>query len=433
MDAMLRLASISAATVLLALLPAGAAPDEEPPCRCALLDAPTGIFPVASTGSHELDSRIRAEREFLETIFQVTPEMWLLPASAKRAAFAARGSGQGTVALHSKILKDRFWELKHRSAAIAVVLAHQYAHFLQWKRGVRVPEKRRELHADFLAGYYLGKRNFATLGAGPSLDPDFAASLFAAADPILNDAAEHGSPDERVRALADGYRAARAGKLALDAACAKADELYPMPRIGYAEPEPGEAAPAAPSDPVEAYLSARFRKVKLPCSHRVACTHKVACAHPQPCTHKTACRHERPCVHRQPCRHKVECSHKVACIHRVACTHKTRCVHAIPCVHTEHECDYDAAGRPFPCVHTRHRCDWAHNFDYEHEWDFAHEFDREHKFDMQHEFDTAHPFDPEHDFDMAHEWDPQHAFDLAHEFDGAHDFDLRVYPKEPGE
>ncbi len=417
------------AALAVALAPARAG--EEPVCRCALARAPAEAAFVAAAVIEALDSRIASERSFLERLFGVTVPFRLLGDDTTPPAFAAR---EGGIGIRAKLLKERSWEREGRHEAVAAALAHLHAHALQWARAcprVGIP---RELHADLLAGWYLGKRNFASL-AGPRIDPAFAASLFDREDPLLNTRFEHGSPEARAGALAEGFRLRREENLALDALYERGLELFPPERVGEAAPAPGSPAPL----PGTVLL-----RVKVPCTHQGPCQHKIPCTHPRPCIHKVPCRHEAPCVHKIPCTHRVECRHRVACVHRIPCRHRIACTHAIPCAHPLHafdllhEFDCDVKGNRIacehrvPCTHMRHRCDFLHNFDYAHDWDFAHAFDTQHEFDLAHEFDTRHPFDPEHEFDLAHEWDPEHPFDLAHEADALHDYDVALLPAEAG-
>jgi hypothetical protein len=405
-----------ASVVLLVLALAHAGPELEPTCRCVVTALPSGLRTVAETGLPELDARIRSECGHLQNLFGVEPEFVLLADGGPRKAFVVVGpGGTGTVAVSASWLR-RFWDGDHRVATVAATLAHQYAHILQGKRECTMPERSRELHADLLAGWFLGKRNVATLRSGDELDAAFAASLFAEEDEYLNTRFEHGTVEARVAALCKGFRFFRGDKLRLDKVFEQGSHLFPPPSVGLhddAKPPPGE-----------------YLKLKLECVHKGPCRHEVPCRHPQPCVHKVSCKHESPCVHRSPCVHQVPCMHRRPCTHRVACVHRTRCTHKIDCVHTVPCSHLDADGNPIHAFDYLHNFDYEHDWDYEHEFDLEHEFDTEHDYDMAHEFDTEHPFDPVHEFDMAHDWDPIHDHDLAHEWDPLHDYDVRFVPKE---
>jgi hypothetical protein len=404
------------AAIALLLCWARPGPAEESPasCRCVLKARPANLKTVAETGLPELDKRIRSECSFLNGLFGVAPEFALLAGGPERKAFAV-ADGTGAVFVSGAWLKE-LWAAEHRVATVAAVLAHQYAHILQEKRKCPLPEWARERHADCLAGWYLGKRNVATLGSGKDLDAAFAASLFAARDDFLNARFDHGAPDLRVAAMRLGFNLFREQRLTLDKVYTQGIKAFPPPNEGLAD------AAERPQG--------LLGRIKVECLHKGPCGHQVACTHPKPCTHKVACKHGTPCVHRKPCEHQDPCTHFIPCVHKTPCVHKVDCEHKVPCVHRI-PCDhFDADGNQLHEYHYEHNFDYEHECDYEHEWDYEHEHDTEHEYDVPHEFDTEHPYDPIHEFDMAHEWDPVHDFDLAHEWDPLHDYDVRFVPEE---
>lgn len=420
---------------LLCLAAAGMSQDpvaKEPGFRC--LCTGKGVFglrDLPESGDKWLDRRVRSERNFLEMLFGVKPRLRLFGPDAPRDVFVARdATGEPFVGFRASWLIEKCSQQEeHRTARVAYALAHQYAHVLQWKRGCKLPEMAREQLADMLAGWYLGKRNIATLKGEPPLNRGFSAALFKRPVPFLNERFEHGRPEERVYALELGFTLSREDKLSQRKAYQRGLYSFLPPKVGVA------------GAPVEAPVPEGGGR-KVECTHHGPCKHKVPCKHPQPCVHKVNCSHLGPCVHRTPCWHKVECRHRSPCVHRVECRHKVDCVHTVPCVHREHpydcahECDYDQWGNRVQCMHRvrcthfKHRFDFLHNFDYAHDWDFEHEYDTQHDSDFAHEFDTQHEGDPIHEFDFAHEWDPVHDHDLAHGFDLVHDYDIK--PAKPG-
>lgn len=86
------------------------------------------------------------------------------------------------------------------------VLAHEFAHVLQYVRGNNLPTKLKELHADFLAGYYLGRKRLMS-GAVER----FARALFEMGDFEFWNPNHHGTPQERVQAMSAGYIAGKSG------------------------------------------------------------------------------------------------------------------------------------------------------------------------------------------------------------------------------
>jgi len=401
---------------------------EEPGFACRLPDGGAGLAGLDGSGDRWLDQRVRSESGFLKSLLGVEAELVMLGADAPADAFVARGpDGAAIVGFRAGWLIDRCSQQEsHRAARVAYALAHEYAHVLQWKRGCPLPEIARERQADLIAGWFLGRRNIATLKGDPPLARDFTADVFKLPDPRLNARFEHGTPEMRADAVAEGFRLWRAEKLSIKQLYERGLQMYPPPKVGVSGAPENTPLPADTSG-----------LTKVECTHPGPCHHEVACRHPQPCVHKVTCQHLGPCVHRTPCIHQVACVHRTPCIHRTDCKHKVPCVHAVPCTHTEHSFDYrhewdtDFRGNRIPCQHQvrcrhyKHRFDYLHNFDYQHDYDYEHDYDTQHEFDVPHEYDPQHEGDPIHEFDMAHEWDPVHDHDLAHDSDPVHDYDLR--------
>src|SRR5262249_37237136 len=97
--------------------------------------------------------------------------------------------------------------------AVTAVCAHEFGHILQYKTpGLleallegQVTDKRVELHADFLAGYFAGIRKLEK--------PDFPAAIFpfklrSMGDNNFKDPGHHGTPDERAAAAVQGFKVA---------------------------------------------------------------------------------------------------------------------------------------------------------------------------------------------------------------------------------
>ena len=93
---------------------------------------------------------------------------------------------------NGSLVKDGLWGL----------IAHELGHSLQCKLGISgsLQGVQRELHADFLAGYYLGvKMHFSLTDIR-----QFAYELSNRGDFQFNDSQHHGTPEERVRFMLMG-------------------------------------------------------------------------------------------------------------------------------------------------------------------------------------------------------------------------------------
>jgi predicted metalloprotease len=100
---------------------------------------------------------------------------------------------------------------EHPEVGIVAICAHEFGHIVQYKHGIdRVlivnnSVKRLELHADFLAGYFAGRRKLEM--------PDFPAAVFALTqysfgDSNYGDPEHHGTSDERGAAVVAGFDSA---------------------------------------------------------------------------------------------------------------------------------------------------------------------------------------------------------------------------------
>ncbi|GGB93701.1 hypothetical protein [Pseudoduganella buxea] len=117
----------------------------------------------------------------------------------------------GTVLLGRRLILEeqrrnpRFW-----GTSVTLFMAHEYAHIRQFKKQLRLPLRQGEVHADFMAGWYLGAWNRATGGTFANMEVA-ARALFNKGDYAFNSATSHGTPEQRVGALRAGYGAGAQG------------------------------------------------------------------------------------------------------------------------------------------------------------------------------------------------------------------------------
>jgi predicted metalloprotease len=113
---------------------------------------------------------------------------------------------QGTVYIGLNLINGEFNNSPFGGVAVAGICAHECGHIFQYKTGYErslagpTPQLV-ELHADFLAGYYLGRSR----AHSKEHVQIFAQSLFSRGDYNFNSQQHHGTPDQRVRAMSEGY------------------------------------------------------------------------------------------------------------------------------------------------------------------------------------------------------------------------------------
>jgi hypothetical protein len=186
---------------------------------------------VASSGEEDVDRVCWQIAGALRQAFRVSPDFGFFDddikgpvvtfssASGNAIATPERliGNGQGTVLLGRSLAgvtsarrksgfrgwgPDRTWPL-----GLRIIIGHEWAHILQFARGNVKQGKGAELHADFLAGWFLG---YATRRqGGPVVDPkDAMSAIFGRGDNLaFNDPQHHGRPVQRAGAIAEGLEA----------------------------------------------------------------------------------------------------------------------------------------------------------------------------------------------------------------------------------
>ena len=121
----------------------------------------------------------------------------------------------GTVAFGRILFRELLSRFDDQGMAVMTTVAHEFGHIAQYRSGV-MPRLDRahhtvkycELHADALAGYYLGVRKRE--------NPDISLwasgrSLYEIGDFEFNDPNHHGTPAERVAAAEAGFEMGLAG------------------------------------------------------------------------------------------------------------------------------------------------------------------------------------------------------------------------------
>lgn len=178
--------------------------------------APGGTRLLTPTGDTEFNNALLSTLNRLDRLFDVAPGFGFFDDKGSPNAFASQstqfGTSDGVVVYGTTLLRQQLGLADHPDAGIAAVAGHEYAHILQFKRGLNKQltgsdgrVKRLELHADFLVGYFAGLRKLER--------PDFPAAVFASTqftygDNMIESPQHHGTPAERGQAVVAGYQAA---------------------------------------------------------------------------------------------------------------------------------------------------------------------------------------------------------------------------------
>lgn len=168
---------------------------------------------LLSSNDKEADKVCSAAEQDLRREFRVSPDTWFYDDIAAPNAFATpsvrRGfKGNGTVCLGIRLVKrvTRRDELNRRwKTRLTAIVAHEWAHIVQFSRGHRFPGKSIELHADFLSGWFLGRTSLARSGSKDLERGEAMLRSYGLGDYEHNDPDHHGTPKERAFAIADGF------------------------------------------------------------------------------------------------------------------------------------------------------------------------------------------------------------------------------------
>jgi hypothetical protein len=158
-----------------------------------------------TTGVAKFDEYLNAEKKYLEKIFAVKVKMKILDDSDAPNAYATKDSDNplsfdGSVYLGISLIAE---ELKAENGLASVngIMAHEFAHILQEKLNCTLEGSKRELHADFLAGFYMGQRGTYTNAEISA----FGMSIYSKGEGEIWSPSHHGTPQQRLQSLLAGY------------------------------------------------------------------------------------------------------------------------------------------------------------------------------------------------------------------------------------
>jgi hypothetical protein len=180
----------------------------------------TGLYTYKGKLLKEHSDDPELDYALAQTLAQISDTFEVLPAflyyddsdspNARATPRARMGRADGTVLFGQQYLKKKLAWPEHPDVAVTATCAHEFGHILQFKLGLepillagQATQKRMELHADYLAGYYAG-----TLKLN---NPDYPAAVFAETrdgDLGVDRIGHHGTSKERAAAIVRGFEVA---------------------------------------------------------------------------------------------------------------------------------------------------------------------------------------------------------------------------------
>ena len=131
---------------------------------------------------------------------------------------------KGTVLFGQQMFADLLQNYENGDMAILTVIAHEFGHISQFNSGAftrlhRADPKCRmklvELHADYIAGFYLGRIKLKNARLSVSVARPLMDAL---GDLAVDDKDHHGAPEERVTAANEGFKVGREGQISFSGA-----------------------------------------------------------------------------------------------------------------------------------------------------------------------------------------------------------------------
>jgi hypothetical protein len=173
---------------------------------------------ITSSGDAQLDRSLGRALVRLAQAFEVYPGFGFIDDSDGENAYAARedriAGTHGTVYFGLALFHRTMARFDDGGMAVLTVCAHEFAHIYQFKSGYYeelTPDGKvrlAELHADFLAGYFLARRKaeFSQLKTY-----DSGALIESLGDTEFSRPDHHGTPAQRVDAIEAGYKYGETG------------------------------------------------------------------------------------------------------------------------------------------------------------------------------------------------------------------------------
>jgi len=145
----------------------------------------------------------------LSHAFRVSPKFYIYDDRGSANAFATKEIHDseyrdGAVMFGTKLIASEPEQTGFANYTIAAIMAHEFAHIVQFKNGSTLSTSQKELQADYLAGWYTANHGPAGIAESQAL-----ISFYRKGDYGFNDPDHHGTPEERLRAVQAGVKDAR--------------------------------------------------------------------------------------------------------------------------------------------------------------------------------------------------------------------------------
>lgn len=180
-------------------------------CASAKNGAPGEGRRLMTSGDSNLD-RILAAELITQSKFYGKRPAFMLYAGSDHNAFATTrtemAGTQGSILYNLEFLKSHLLSTEWGGAVVSGIIAHEFAHIFQFftdymtrLASLHKTVKFQELHADFLSGFYMGRKH----SASPIKLDDYFDKFYELGDYKFDSKDHHGTRAERYFAIKAGY------------------------------------------------------------------------------------------------------------------------------------------------------------------------------------------------------------------------------------
>jgi hypothetical protein len=168
--------------------------------QCFIKEIPSIGRPLKTTGSKKLDKILSKEVKYLEKSFLVDVNLYAYDDAEFPNAYAVNIAPY-TIILGKGLLLDEYVNTDGYFSIVAI-MAHEFAHVTQYKFNEQLTGKYSELHADFLAGWYMARMK----GLSSLEIEKISLSFWDKGDDNYFSENHHGTSQERRAAFLEGFK-----------------------------------------------------------------------------------------------------------------------------------------------------------------------------------------------------------------------------------
>ena len=171
--------------------------------QCFLNETPSWGTPLSTTGSPKLDQILVNEAVLMQSEFGVKAYLSAYNDQDGPNAFAIDGNAYFII-MGKTLMLDEYVNINNANSIIAI-MAHEFGHLLQYKNNLKANDgwfgKWPELQADFMSGWYMGKKKYLPNSEFEKVINSF----WVKGDDNYFSPSHHGTREERAIAFKNGY------------------------------------------------------------------------------------------------------------------------------------------------------------------------------------------------------------------------------------